>query len=74
MYNTACTFVLTIFTLYSIFRYMFLPNDYFKQQTLIHIEWQMSFLCAILIVIYHASRLTKEVKWEKNYHVCFHFH
>lgn len=61
MYNTACTFVLTIFMLYSIFRYIFSPNEFFKQQAVLHIEWQLTFVCVVLTVIYNASRLTREV-------------
>lgn len=61
MYHAACTFILIIFTLYSIFRYIFQPNEFFKQQTLLHIEWQITFLCVLIVIIYHASRLTREV-------------
>lgn len=61
MYNTACTFLLNIFMLYSVFRYMFLPSDFYKQQSLLHSAWQLTFLCAVLAVTYNATRLTREV-------------
>lgn len=61
MYSTACTFLLTIFMLYSICRYIFLPSDFYRQQSLIHSEWEMTYLCVVIMVIYNASRLTREV-------------
>lgn len=64
MIVTSYAFVTTILTLYSASRYVHEQNEYFKEQFLLHINWQVFYLIVTLTTIYTANLLSNEV-WEE---------
>lgn len=61
MIITVYTFVTTILKLYSACRYVHERNEFFKEQFLLHINWQVFYLIVTLATIYTANLLTNEV-------------
>lgn len=51
----------TILTLYGGCRYILERNEFFKEQFLLHIIWQIFYFIVTLITIYTANRLINEV-------------
>lgn len=61
MANTAITFVFSVLTFYSFYRYTFQQNDFFKELSWMHLQWEIIFLASTLTAIYAANRVSNEV-------------
>lgn len=67
MVHTAATFVQSVLTFYSFYRYILQRDDFFKEILLTYFQWQLYYLALTITVIYTANLLTKEVKYSKDF-------
>lgn len=61
MVNTACTFVFSVLSFYSFYRYLFQPDELLKALSMLHFGWLLFFLTSTLTVIYNANLVASEV-------------
>lgn len=61
MVNTAASFIFSIFTFYSFYRYIVDQSDFFKETAILHFDWQIYYLASALVVIRSANQLANEV-------------
>lgn len=61
MVNAAITFIFSVLTFYTFYRYILEQNGFFKEVSFVHFIWQMFYLIGILKVIYSANQVTNEV-------------
>lgn len=65
MVNTACTFIFSVLSFYSFYRYSFQEDEFFKKLALLHFGWLSFFLTSTLTVIYTANLVASEVNIAK---------
>lgn len=61
MYYIGKAFVISVFTNYTFYRYIFQQNDYFRELVWIQTKWQIFALTYTLMVITISSLVKKEV-------------
>lgn len=69
MILTGYTFIISVLTYYTFYRYIVQQDDYFKDFAWMHIEVQIFYLISILVVIYNANRMIIEVNEWTTYQV-----
>lgn len=70
MVNTAATFLFTILTLYTFYRYILHQDEFFKDLSLLHLKWQLFYLSVTLTVIYTANQVAREVNVGSLFNEC----
>lgn len=61
MFNVAVTFVFSVLSFYTFYRFIVDPNEFFKQVALIHFFWQSFYLIYVFMVIYVGSVIKSKV-------------
>lgn len=71
MYNIGQSFIFSVLSFYTFYRYLIEPNEFFKQVALVHFYWQLFYLIYTNMVIYVGSVVTSKVnirtKFEMNF-------
>lgn len=63
MVITAYTFIFSVISLYTFYRYFVQHNEFFKDLSWLHFQWQFFYLISMLMIIYTANLVTNEVKF-----------
>lgn len=61
MFNIGATFIFSILTFYTFYRYILEQNDFFQQVTFVHFYWQIFYLVYAFMVIYAGSVIASKV-------------
>lgn len=61
MYNIGQSFIFSVLSFYTFYRYLIEPNEFFKQVALVHFYWQLFYLIYAYMVIYAGSVVTSKV-------------
>lgn len=61
--NTACTFLFSVLTCYTFYRYTVHPNELLKQLSFIHSVWLLLFFTSTIAVIYSSELMTSEASF-----------
>lgn len=61
MFTTACTFIFSVLTCYTFYRFLIQQDTFLKDLSLLHFNWQIFFLTSTLMVIITANLVTSEV-------------
>lgn len=61
MIITASTFIFSVLTFYTFYRYIVQQHESFKDLLWMHLQWQLFYLIFTLLVIYTANQVTSEV-------------
>lgn len=61
MYNVGAAFVISVFTYYAVYRYIFKETEYSHEMISIQVKWQTFYLTYTLLVIWISSMVKKEV-------------
>lgn len=62
MVITAYTFIFSVITLHTFYRYVIQRNEEFKDLSWLHFQWQFFYLISMLLIIYTANLVTREGK------------
>lgn len=60
MVNTANTFVFSVFTFYTLYRYILQQNEMFEKLLWTHLRWELFYFVPTLIFIYTADLVATE--------------
>lgn len=63
IFNAACTFLFSVLTFYTFYRYNAQPNEFLTQLTFMHSVWQFMFLTSTIAVIYNSELVTSAVRY-----------
>lgn len=66
MINTGASFIFSVLTFYSFFHYMIQQNDYFRDLSWKHVQWEVVILTTTITVISSASSMAYEVHIERR--------
>lgn len=61
MLSVAVTFVFSVLSFYTFYRYIIDPTEFFKQMALIHFFWQSFYLIYAFMIIYAGSVIKSKV-------------
>lgn len=61
MFNIGATFVFSVLTFYTLYRYILQRNEFFEKLTRIHLDFQVFYFIYTLTVIYAGSIIAREV-------------
>lgn len=59
--NTAGSFVYSVLSMYTYYQYFIQKDDYFRDLSWLHLQWQILFLTTTFMTIYTASSVSDEV-------------
>lgn len=61
MFNIAATFVYSVLTCYTLYRYFLEQNEFFRQLASVHLHWQLFYVIYALAVIYAGNAVASKV-------------
>lgn len=64
--NAASSFLFSLTTLYTLYRYTVQPNEMLGQLSFIHSVYQLMFLMSTIAIIYSSELVTSEVNFIRN--------
>lgn len=67
MFNIGATFVFSVLTFYTLYRYILHQTEFFERLTRIHFDYQIFYAIYIYMVIYAGSIIAREVNINVKY-------
>lgn len=63
MFLTGDAFMLTVLTYYNLYRYIVQQNPLFQEYTLVHFQWQITYVIVTLIILSATHSIERQVNW-----------
>lgn len=61
MFNIGATFIFSVISFYTFYRYILEQNEFFEQVTVVHFYWQIFYLIYAYMIIYAGSVVNEKV-------------